>query len=37
VRSLAAIAAELNEREIEAPRGGRWYPTSVERLQERLA
>jgi DNA invertase Pin-like site-specific DNA recombinase len=23
-RSLAAIAAELNEREIEAPRGGRW-------------
>jgi DNA invertase Pin-like site-specific DNA recombinase len=36
-RSLAAIAAELNEREIEAPRGGRWYPSSVARLRERLA
>jgi DNA invertase Pin-like site-specific DNA recombinase len=36
-RSLAAVAAELNEREIEAPRGGRWYPASVARLRERLA
>lgn len=36
-RSLATIAAELNEREIEAPRGGRWYPASVARLRERLA
>lgn len=36
VKSLAAVAAELNEREIEAPRGGRWYPASVARLKERL-
>lgn len=35
-QSLAAIAAELNEREIEAPRGGRWYPASVARLKTRL-
>ncbi len=34
--SLAAIAAELNQREIEAPRGGRWYPASVARLRQRL-
>lgn len=37
VRSLAAIAAELNDREIEAPRGGLWYPARVARLKERLA
>ncbi|MFZ5781350.1 MAG: recombinase family protein [Pseudomonadota bacterium] len=34
--SLAAIAAELNRREIEAPRGGQWYPMGVARLRERL-
>jgi DNA invertase Pin-like site-specific DNA recombinase len=34
--SHAAIAAELNRREIEAPRGGRWYPTGVARLRHRL-
>jgi DNA invertase Pin-like site-specific DNA recombinase len=34
--SHAAIAAELNRREIEAPRGGRWYPMGVSRLRERL-
>lgn len=34
--SLAAIAAELNEREIEAPRSGQWYPASVARLKDRL-
>jgi DNA invertase Pin-like site-specific DNA recombinase len=34
--SLAAIAAELNRREIEAPRGGRWHPMGVARLRERL-
>jgi hypothetical protein len=33
--SLAEIAAKLNAREIEAPRGGRWYPTSVARLRHR--
>lgn len=34
--SHAAIAAELNRREIEALRGGRWYPMGVARLRERL-
>jgi DNA invertase Pin-like site-specific DNA recombinase len=35
--SLAEIAAKLNAREIEAPRGGRWYPTSGARLRQRHA
>ena len=35
--SHAAIAAELNRREIEAPRGGRWHPMGVARLRQRLA
>jgi hypothetical protein len=35
--SYAAVAAELNRREIEAPRGGRWYPTGIARLRQRLA
>lgn len=34
--SLSAIAAEFNRREIEAPRGGLWYPASVTRLLARL-
>jgi len=34
--SFSAIAEELNRREIEIPRGGRWYPASVARLKERL-
>ena len=34
--SLRMVAAELNRREIEAPRGGRWYPMGVARLRERL-
>jgi DNA invertase Pin-like site-specific DNA recombinase len=34
--SQAAIAAELNRREIEAPRGGCWYPMGVARLRRRL-
>ena len=34
--SHAAIAAELNRREIEAPRGGRWHPMGVARLRQRL-
>lgn len=34
--SHSAIAAELNRREIEAPRGGKWYPMGVARLRERL-
>jgi len=36
-QSFSAIAAELNRREIESPRGGRWYPASVARLKLRLA
>ena len=35
--SNAAIAAELNRREIEAPRGGRWHPMGIARLRQRLA
>lgn len=35
--SLAAIAEELNAREIEAPRGGRWYPASVAGLRQQHA
>lgn len=35
-QSFSSIAAELNRREIEAPRGGRWYPASVARLAARL-
>lgn len=35
--SLATIAEELNRREIETPRGGRWHPASVARLMARLA
>lgn len=31
------IAEELNARDIETPRGGEWYATSVKRLKERLA
>jgi DNA invertase Pin-like site-specific DNA recombinase len=34
--SFSAIADELNRREIETPRGGRWYPASVARLKARL-
>lgn len=35
--SFSAIAEELNRREIESPRGGYWYPSSVSRLISRLA
>jgi DNA invertase Pin-like site-specific DNA recombinase len=34
--SHAAVAAELNARDIEAPRGGEWHPMSVARLRVRL-
>ena len=34
--SLRAVTTELNHREIEAPRGGLWYPTSVAGLMARL-
>jgi hypothetical protein len=32
VESLNAIAAELNNREMITPRGGRWYASSVANL-----
>jgi DNA invertase Pin-like site-specific DNA recombinase len=35
-RSLREIAAGLNERRIEAPRGGVWHPSGVRRVLERL-
>jgi DNA invertase Pin-like site-specific DNA recombinase len=35
--TLRAIPAELNRREIEAPRGGLWHPGSVAYLRSRLA
>lgn len=34
--SVRAIAAALNGRGIEAPRGGQWHPTAVARLLRRL-
>lgn len=34
--SLREIAQKLNERHIEAPRGGSWHPSGVKRLLERL-
>jgi hypothetical protein len=34
--SIKAIARELNEREIQAARGGKWHPSSVSRLLHRL-
>jgi hypothetical protein len=34
--SFSAIARELNEREIPTARRGRWHPSSVSRLLQRL-
>lgn len=34
--TLRAVAAELNRREIEPPRGGRWHAGSVAHLRTRL-
>jgi DNA invertase Pin-like site-specific DNA recombinase len=34
--SLRAIAAQLNAREVPAPRGGLWQAKSVQRVLERL-
>ena len=34
--SLRAIAAGLDERDIPAPRGGKWSPTQVARLLETI-
>jgi DNA invertase Pin-like site-specific DNA recombinase len=35
-QSLREIAQKLNERHIEAPRGGSWHPSGVKRVLERL-
>lgn len=35
-QSLREIAQRLNERHIEAPRGGSWHPSGVKRVLERL-
>jgi DNA invertase Pin-like site-specific DNA recombinase len=37
ITSVRAIADQLNADEILTPRGGRWHPTSVARLLERIA
>ncbi|MBL8883860.1 MAG: recombinase family protein [Hyphomicrobium sp.] len=37
ITSLAALAAELNARQIATPRGGQWSAMAVKRVQERLA
>jgi len=34
--SINAITRELSEREIPTPKGGKWHPTSVKRLLQRL-
>ena len=34
--SLAAIAKQLNARHIQTPRGGKWHPSSVRNLMDRL-
>jgi hypothetical protein len=34
--SIRAITRELHEREIPTPKGGKWHPTSVKRLLQRL-
>lgn len=34
--SLREIAQGLNDRHIETPRGGRWHPSGVKRLLERI-
>ena len=34
--SLPALARELNERQMRTPRGGKWHPSSVRNLLQRL-
>jgi hypothetical protein len=36
VTGLRAIARALNERGVVTPRGGKWHPTGVARLLERI-
>src|SRR5262245_17327252 len=35
IKTLQGIADELNAREIETARGGRWYPTTVRNVLRR--
>lgn len=35
-RTLAETAAFLNQREVSAPGGGLWHPTTISRLQKRV-
>jgi hypothetical protein len=37
ITSLERIAAALNERGMQTPRGGLWYATSVRNLKARLS
>jgi hypothetical protein len=34
--SARAVAAEVNNRKIETPAGGRWHGLTVQRVRERL-
>ncbi len=36
VTGLRAIARALNERGVVTPRGGKWHPTGVARLLEKI-
>jgi hypothetical protein len=36
IMSISAIADALNKHNVKKPRGGRWHPTSVDRLLTRL-
>lgn len=36
ITSLPALAGALNERQMRTPRGGKWHPSSVRNLVERL-
>lgn len=35
--SVRGMAAELNARQVPSPTGGKWHPTTVVRVRERLA
>jgi hypothetical protein len=37
IRTEATLAAELNRRGIQAPRGGKWFPASAGLLRKRIA
>src|SRR3546814_152091 len=37
ITSARGVALELNRKEIKTPRGGKWHPTSVKRLMDRIS